>query len=58
MSKKKKNTSVLRISSVENTLRQMPHYNAYQGGYGAHGSKKYNRRKNKEQFRKEMREML
>lgn len=58
MAKKKKNVKVLHISAVENTLRQMPHYNPYQTGYGSHGDKKYNRRKNKEQFRKEMREML
>ena len=58
MSKKKKNISVLRISSVENTLRQMPKYNPYQVGHGSHGDKAYNRRKNKEQFRKEMREIL
>lgn len=36
MSRKKKNkVNVCHISSVENTLRQMPRYNAFQGGYGA-----------------------
>ena len=54
MSKRKKNV-VLHISSVENTLRQMPKYNPYQVGHGSHGDKGYNRRKNKEQLRKELR---
>ena len=56
MSKKKKKIAVLKISSIENTLRQMPHYNPYQTGHGAHGTKGYNRRKNKEQLRKELHE--
>lgn len=57
MAKRKKSgkNTVLRISAVENTLRQMPHYNPYQTGHGIHGDKKYNRRKNKEQFKKELR---
>ncbi len=57
MSKRKKNNT-LRISSIENTLRHMPKYNAFQGGYGSHGDKAYNRRKNKEEFRKQLREVL
>ena len=51
MSKRKKNV-VFSLTAEENTLRQMPHYNAYQGGYGAHGSRKYNRKKVKRDFRK------
>lgn len=58
MSKRKKNISVLHISSVENTLRQMPKYNPYQVGHGSHGDRAYNRRKYKEQLRKEIREVL
>lgn len=56
MAKKKKN--IFKISSIENTLRHMPKYNAFQGGYGSHGDKSYNRRKNKEEFRKQLREVL
>lgn len=55
MSKKKKNSKVFYLSSIDNTLRQMPKYNAYQGGYGPHGSKGYNRRKEKGRFQKELR---
>lgn len=55
MSKRKKNKRVFYLSAEENTLRQMPKYNPYQGGYGSHGDKAYNRRKNKEQLRKELR---
>ena len=46
----------LTISSLENTKSHMPHYNAYQGGYGAHGDRKYNRRKEKRKFERQMRE--
>ena len=44
-------------SSIENTLAQMPRYNAYACGHGEHESKKRpNRAKQKEQFRKEIRD--
>ena len=56
MSKRKKNKSVFYLSAEENTLRQMPKYNPFQGGYGSHGDKAYNRCKNKEQLRREIRE--
>lgn len=37
MSKKKKNVeTVYHVSSVENTLRNMPKFNAFAGGYGAY----------------------
>ena len=48
----------LKISSVENTLHHMPHYNPYQTGHGPHGSKGYNRREQKKQLRKELCEVL
>ena len=54
---KKKNT-VFYLSAEENTLRQMPKFNPYQVGHGSHGSKKYDRRKNKRQLRKEINEAL
>lgn len=42
-------------SSIENTLAQMPRYNAYACGYGKHKSKKKpNRAKRKEELRKEL----
>lgn len=51
MSNKKR---VLTISAMEIWEMRKPKYNAYTCGYGAHGSKKYNRNKVKEQFRKEV----
>lgn len=45
---------VFYISAEENTLRQMPKYNGYTNGCGAHGDKKYNRTKAKRQQRKEI----
>lgn len=56
MSKRKKNSCVFYLSAEENTLRQMPKYNPYQVGHGSHGNKGYNRRKNKEQLRCDLRE--
>ena len=42
-------------SIIENTLAQMPRYNAYACGYGEHKSKKKpNRAKRKEELRKEL----
>lgn len=42
-------------SSIENTLAQMPRYNAYACGYGEYKSKKKpNRAKRKEELRKEL----
>lgn len=58
MSKKKSNMSVYHLSSTENTLRQMPKFNPYQTGHGVHGDTKYNRRKEKEKFRKLLSENL
>lgn len=44
-----------RSSSIENTLAQMPRYNAYACVYGKHKSKKKpNRAKRKEELRKEL----
>ena len=37
--KKIKNKQVAHFSGVEKTV--LPHYNAYQGGYGVHKSAKY-----------------
>ena len=60
--KKKKNRkreftregSVFYMTSEEATLAQMPQYNAYATGYGAHGKKGYDRNAEKKRFRKEM----
>ena len=56
MSKRKKNIRVFHLSAEESTLRQMPKYNPYQVGHGSHGDRAYNRRKNKEQLRRDIRE--
>ena len=53
---KRKNICVFHLSAKENTLRQMPKFNPYQVGHGSHGDKAYNRRKNKEQLRRDLRE--
>ncbi len=50
---KRKIQKVAIISAIEIFEMQKPQYNGYLCGYGAHGSKGYNRRKVKEQFRKE-----
>lgn len=41
------------MSSEEATLKKMPKYNGFQGGYGIHGDTKYNREKEKKKFEKE-----
>ena len=49
--------SYYHCSSVENTLAQMPQYNAYACGHGEHQTKrKPNRAKQKENLRKEIRD--
>ena len=53
----KKNV-VYYLSAEENTLRQMPKFNPYQVGHGAHSSKGYNRRRNKKELRKMLDEAL
>lgn len=58
MSKKKSNMSVYHLSATKNTLRQMPKFNPYQTGHGIIGDTKYNRRKEKEKFRKLLSENL
>lgn len=50
---KKKNKRILVISSMEIWEMRKPKYDAYVCGHGAHGSKGYNRRKVKEQFKRE-----
>lgn len=46
-------------SSVENTLAQMPRYNAYACEHGEHQTKrKPNRAKQKENLRKEIRDLF
>lgn len=50
----KKSGPVFKLSSEEATLRKMPKYNAHQGGYGAHGDKKYSRTKATRDFKKEL----
>ena len=50
----KKSQKVLIISAMEIWEMRKPHYDGYTCGHGAHGSKKYNRRKIERQFRKEI----
>lgn len=51
MSKKKKTQKVGVITSEQLFDMQKPKFNAFACGHGAHGSKGYNRRKVKEQFK-------
>lgn len=44
---------VFHMSAEEATCAKMPKYNAYAGGYGAHGSKKYDRRKAEREWKRE-----
>ena len=50
----KNDTSVFRMSAEDATLSKMPKYNAYAGGYGAHGKNKYDRNKEKRDFKKDI----
>lgn len=54
--KKSKKIDIVKISSVENTLRQMPRFNAYASGHGAFQNKgKYpTRSQRKANLRKEL----
>ena len=57
--RKRKNTApksgpVWHRSAVEATLNQMPKFNAYACGTGAHGDAKYNRAKQKRDWRREI----
>ena len=55
MSKKKKTIKVMHVSSVENTLRQMPKYNGFATGHGVHKTPKHpSRAKRKHDFRKQI----
>lgn len=52
---KRKKIPVIHISGVENTLRQMPKYNAFATGYGTHKDKKHpNRNQRKKADRAEI----
>lgn len=53
--KRKKIPKKPHFSSLEMTMAKKPYYNAYVGGYGPHGSRKYKRNKEKENFRKSIR---
>lgn len=55
--RKKEKIPVVKISSVENTLRQMPKYNAFASGHGEHQDKiKHpNRAQRKASLEKELR---
>ena len=44
------------MTSAEATHAAMPRYNAFQGGYGAHGKRKYDRNATKRDFQKSMTE--
>lgn len=50
MSKKKKTIHVATITAIDIFEMRKPQYNGYSCGYGAHGNKKYNRRKVKRDF--------
>ena len=54
MAKKKapKTNKFAIMTSMEATHAAMPHYNAFQGGYGAHGKRKYDRNATKRDFQK------
>ena len=54
--KKKKNIPVFYLSAEENTLRYMPQYNGFIIGHGAHGDRKYNRRKAKKAFQNQLKD--
>ncbi len=62
MSKKKrakkhnvpKTGAVWRQTSEEATLAKMPRYDAFAGGYGPHGSKKHDRAKVKQDWRRQI----
>ena len=46
--------NILVMTATEATMAKKPRYNAFQGGYGAHGKRKYDRNAAKRQFRKEL----
>lgn len=54
MSKKKKTQKVGVITSEQLFDMQKPKFNAFACGHGAHGSKGYNRRKEKRNFQRKM----
>ena len=57
--KKQKKISDIHVSGIDNTLRQMPKYNAFATGHGIHKSKKYpNRATRKKTDRAEIRKYL
>lgn len=43
-----------KITSSQIFDAQKPKYNGFAGGYGAHGDSKYNRNKEKREFRREL----
>lgn len=46
--------NVLSISSLEVTRAHMPKYNGFGCGYGAHGTRGYNRNQEKKRFQREI----
>lgn len=46
--------AVWRQTSEEATLAKMPRYDAFAGGYGPHGSKKYDRAKAKQDWQRQV----
>ena len=42
------------MTSEEATMAKKPRYNAFAGGYGAHGDKKYNRAKEKRNWKSDL----
>lgn len=63
MSRKKSNKKLralidapLTISAENATLSQMPKYNGYAGGYGAHGKRGYDRKRSKKDLARQLRD--
>lgn len=58
MAKKEKKCSksgaVWKMTAVEATLANKPHFNGYAVGHGVHGDVKYNRTKQKREFKRQI----
>ena len=52
--KYQKDGAVFYMNATEATLAQMPKYNGHACGTGAHGDRKYNRRKAEREFRRNL----
>lgn len=52
----KKQDNIHVLNSLEATRVKKPRYNAYTIGHGVHGDTKYNRNKEKRNFKRELKE--